>query len=123
MGKKNKNQNDLTGFLGSGTDYHGQLNFEGTLRIDGNFSGTIDSKGTLVVGEKARIEGPVKVATLICSGVVDGDIHATSSLILHKTARIKGSLATPSLLFEEGAVLNGKVHMKSQVKGPNYLTE
>ncbi|MFP4316276.1 MAG: polymer-forming cytoskeletal protein [Desulfovibrionales bacterium] len=110
MGKK-KQDNELTGFLGAGTDYNGQLNFKGTLRIDGNFSGEIDSNGTLVVGEKALIQGPIKVGTLIASGRIVGDVEASTTMIVHKTARIEGSLKTPTLVLEEGAILKGSITM------------
>ena len=42
------NENAL---LGKGADFQGKLTFEGTVRIDGRFTGEIFSDGTLIIGE------------------------------------------------------------------------
>jgi cytoskeletal protein CcmA (bactofilin family) len=110
MGRKDRDD-ELTGFLGEGTEYQGNLSFEGTLRIDGGFTGCIESRGTLVVGEKAAINGPVRVGRLVCSGRISGDVEAETSITLHKTARIQGSLKTPSMTLEEGGQIDGHISM------------
>jgi cytoskeletal protein CcmA (bactofilin family) len=112
MGRRDKD-NELTGFLGEGTDYQGNITFEGTLRIDGGFTGCIKSLGTLVVGEKAVINGPVHVGTLICSGSIVGEIIAAGSVVLHRSARLQGSLRTPTLTLEEGALFDGRIVMNT----------
>ena len=47
-------RDEINAFLGSGTDYQGKLNFQGAVRIDGNFNGEVESEGTLVVGREAK---------------------------------------------------------------------
>ena len=41
---------ELNAFLGSNTVYEGKLVFEGSVHIDGKFTGEITSEGTLVIG-------------------------------------------------------------------------
>jgi cytoskeletal protein CcmA (bactofilin family) len=113
MGRKDKD-NELTGFLGEGTEYQGNISFEGTLRIDGSFTGNIESRGTLVVGEKASINGPVRVGRLICSGRIAGEIEAVTSVVLHRTARIQGSMRTSTMVLEEGGTIDGQVCMNAE---------
>lgn len=98
-------------FLGAGTNYNGTLTFQGAIRIDGVFTGTINSEGTLIVGHNASIEGVVHVGTVVCFGKINGDIHATEKVMLNKTAVITGALFSPVLSMEEGAKLDGKLSM------------
>ena len=116
MGRRDK-ENELTGFLGEGTEYQGNITFEGTLRIDGGFTGQIESRGTLVVGEKACISGPIRVGRLICSGRISGEIEASTGMVLHRTAMIQGSITTPSLFLEEGGRIDGRVSMGGLDRG------
>ncbi len=45
---------ELNALLGKGSQFEGKLLFEGTVRIDGKFTGEIISTDTLIVGEGAR---------------------------------------------------------------------
>ncbi|WP_319777928.1 polymer-forming cytoskeletal protein [Maridesulfovibrio sp.] len=106
-------RDEINAFLGSGTDYQGKLNFQGAVRIDGNFNGEVESEGTLVVGKEARVEGVLRVGQLVLSGRLNGEVYASEKAVLHKTANLQGNLVTPSLVVEEGAVLEGRVTMSS----------
>jgi cytoskeletal protein CcmA (bactofilin family) len=101
----------LTAFIDQGSSFEGKLSFKDTVRIDGHFSGQITSENTLVVGESGVIEANVRSQVVIVSGTVAGDIVATSKVILHKTAHIDGNVQTPSLVMEDGAILNGELKM------------
>lgn len=109
---KKKPRNDaITAFLGAGTQYHGQFNFQGVVRIDGGVIGDIVSDGTLVLGEDGRVEGSIQVAELITSGRIVGDVEASRRAVLHKRSNLRGNLLCPLVVMEDGAVLNGSVRM------------
>lgn len=121
-------KDEINAFLGAGTHYQGKLNFEGSVRIDGSFTGEILSEGTLIIGKDAKVEGQIKVGQLILSGNLQGEIDANRKIVLHKTANLVGSLQTPVLVMEEGAILEGQVAMakgqgkKSGAKSAELLT-
>lgn len=104
-------KDEINAFLGAGTSYTGKLNFQGSVRIDGNFTGEVESKGTLVIGKDAHVEGEIKVGQMIISGQIDGEIVAAEKVVLHKTANLVGSLKTPVLVIEEGAIIEGQITM------------
>ncbi|WP_027177736.1 bactofilin family protein [Maridesulfovibrio bastinii] len=108
-------RDEINAFLGTGTNYQGKLNFQGAVRIDGNFNGEVESEGTLVVGKDACVEGVVHVGQLILSGKIVGEVLSKEKAVLHKTANLQGNLVTPTLMVEEGAVLEGQVTMTSSV--------
>ena len=112
MTKTNGNGAGDTGaLLGRGSRFEGKLTFEGTVQIDGEFCGDIDSPGHLIVNKGARIEGTVTVASAIVSGEVQGTITTTGTLELRSTARINGELNIESLMVERGAFFEGQVKM------------
>lgn len=104
-------RDEINAFLGTGTTYQGKLDFQGSVRIDGNFKGEASSKGTLVIGKDAHVEGVISVGQLIVSGRLEGEIVVKEKVVLHKTANLVGSISTPVLVMEEGAVLEGQVAM------------
>ncbi|TVM17581.1 polymer-forming cytoskeletal protein [Oceanidesulfovibrio indonesiensis] len=110
-------KDEINAFLGSGTAYEGKLNFQGSVRVDGSFTGEIQSEGTLIVGKDARVQGKVWVGQLIMSGHFQGEILASKKVVLHKTANLLGSLNTPVLVIEEGAVMEGQVSMGTADSG------
>ena len=104
-------KDDITAFLGAGTVYNGQLNFIGSVRIDGQFTGEITSDGTLILGKDAKVEGTISVCHLVLSGNLHGDVTVSGKSILHKTANFAGNLTTRTLIVEEGALLQGSLCM------------
>ena len=109
--KKKPRQDAITAFLGAGAQYRGQFNFQGVARVDGGVVGDIVSDGMLVLGEEGLIQGSVNVGELVASGRVLGDVTASRRVVLNKTAEIRGDLRTPSVIIEDGAVLNGRLRM------------
>ena len=102
---------DLNALLGRGSEFEGKLTFEGTVRIDGKFTGTIVTNDVLVVGEGAKLQAEVTCGTIIVHGEVAGDIKAKSAVELHHPARMKGNIETPSLMIEKGVTFEGQCRM------------
>jgi cytoskeletal protein CcmA (bactofilin family) len=101
----------LTAFIDQGSEFEGKLSFRDTVRIDGRFRGEISSENTLIIGESGEIEATIRSNTVAISGTVEGDVHAARKVVLHKTARVTGNVTSPSLVVEEGAVINGTFKM------------
>ena len=92
----------------------GSLRFDDpvNLRISGKFEGTLDTKGKLMVGEKAEIKANISGESIFIEGAVTGNILATKLLKLGKTARLNGDVETPSLGVQEGAIIAGQIRME-----------
>jgi cytoskeletal protein CcmA (bactofilin family) len=102
---------DLNALLGRGSEFEGKLTFEGTVRIDGKFSGTIVTTATLVVGEGAQVNAEVTCGTIIVHGEVHGNIKASSVVEIHQPARVHGNVETPVLMIAKGVQFNGQCKM------------
>jgi cytoskeletal protein CcmA (bactofilin family) len=109
---------DLNALLGRGSEFDGKLTFEGTVRIDGKFTGSIMTNDTLVVGEGAKINAEVTCGTIIVHGEVVGNIRARGAVELHQPARVRGNIETPSLMIDKGVVFEGQCKMENLEKLP-----
>src|SRR2546422_3900702 len=94
-------------FLGKGAQFKGIIHFEGTIRIDGRLEGEIHTKGTLMVGEHAVIEGDITADVVVSGGHINGNIVASEKVQLLSAGVVTGTIKTPLLSIEEGVHLYG----------------
>jgi|SRR5450755_3851843 len=108
---------DLNALLGKGSEFEGKLTFEGTVRIDGKFSGEIHTNDVLVIGEGARVQAEINAGSVVINGEVQGNIRAKTSIELHPPARVRGNLEAPSLSIDKGVIFEGTCKMEAQSSG------
>jgi cytoskeletal protein CcmA (bactofilin family) len=106
----------LTAFLGKGTRMTGTLVFEGPSRIEGHVEGEVSAKDTLTVGESATVNARLNGTLIVIRGTVTGDIVAQTRLEIHAPGKVIGDVTTPSLVINEGAILDGRCSMRSGVQ-------
>ncbi len=99
----------LSGFLGPGASWSGDLSFEGRLRIDGDFRGRIYSEDLLEIGSTGRVEGEVDVARAVVAGTVDGVLRVRDSLVIEDSAVIRGEVWMTRIRVAQGALVEAKV--------------
>ena len=68
---------------------------------------------TITVEEGAKIAANVNAGSATISGIVKGNVKVNDSLILTSTARVLGDIKVEVLQVEAGALLTGKVSMKT----------
>jgi cytoskeletal protein CcmA (bactofilin family) len=107
-----RNSGDLNALLGRGSEFEGKLTFEGTVRIDGKFSGEIVTNDVLVIGEGARVQAEISAGSVVINGEVQGNIRAKTSIELRQPARVQGNLETPSLSIDKGVIFEGSSKME-----------
>ena len=110
MSSNNRESLDET-FLGRDASFKGELSFGGTLCIDGKFEGQISTNGTLIISKTGEIKADIQAETVICEGLVKGNIVASKKVELRPNSNIIGNIQSPSLNIEVGAKLDGKCDM------------
>jgi len=113
-------QKRIDSLIGAGTTLNGDIVFTGGLRIDGTVEGkvtTVDNQpGTLVISEKARVDGEVRVSHVVVNGVVSGPVTANDYLELQAKARVNGDVQYRALEMHVGAIVQGKlVHSEPEM--------
>lgn len=110
--------NELNALLGKGSQFEGKLLFEGSVRIDGKFSGEIISTDNLIIGEGAEVKANIQVGTLTCLGDYQGDAKATKAIELKAPAKVRGNLTTASIVVERGVFFDGNCKMDTGGANP-----
>jgi cytoskeletal protein CcmA (bactofilin family) len=117
LGKKEERagngRNEISAFLGKDTEFEGKLTFEGTVQIDGKFTGEVRTQGTLIIGESAKIQAEIYANSIIISGEVRGNLTATNRLEIHAPGKLIGNIKTQVLRVDEGVIFDGNCQMTS----------
>ena len=112
--KKHPPQKRIDCLIGAGTTVRGDIVFTGGLRIDGQVTGNVATadgqEGTLVVSERARVGGEIRVSHVVVNGTVEGPITASDYLELQPKARVTGDVAYKTLEMHVGAVIQGRLN-------------
>lgn len=108
--------------LGASTVIEGNLISKGNVRLDGEFTGTLDITGNVLVGETAKIHADLDARNISIAGAVRGNITGNKVQLL-RTGRIWGDIRANALTTEEGAFIDGKITMRGHEAHIDYPTE
>lgn len=107
-------QKRIDSLIGAGMVVNGDVTFSGGLRIDGHVHGNVVAANgepcTLVVSERAKVEGEVRVSHLVLNGTVNGPLVAIDYLELQPKARVVGDVTYKTLEMHLGAVIRGRLN-------------
>jgi cytoskeletal protein CcmA (bactofilin family) len=102
----------MSGFMGSGIDLKGEVQFKDLMRIDGHFNGKINSEeGRLIVSNNGTVDADVRVAVAQIHGTINGNVVASKRIEMGRTSKVIGNIQTPELTIEQGAVFDGDCRM------------
>jgi cytoskeletal protein CcmA (bactofilin family) len=124
-GKISKAQHRIESLIGEGTTVEGNLVFSGGLHIDGRIKGNVladdDQASRLVLSEKARVEGEIRVSHAVVNGTVMGPVYAGEYLELQAKARVTGDVHYKTMEIQVGAVVQGRLVHEEAVQAPRML--
>src|SRR6187401_828509 len=111
MTRWRKSEDIVGGFLDNGTEVTGALQFSNTLRIDGNFHGSIVGEDRLIIGEQAVVHADIRVGDIEIMGQVFGNVQVKGQAEIFSTGRLRGDLRASVLIIQAGAILEGRSSM------------
>jgi len=96
QGEKSQPGNEGYSVLDAQIVIRGDIETEGTLRVDG------------------RLEGNVSAAEMVICGAVHGNIDVERRVELESTANVVGDLSADAILVHEGGTVRGRLIVRSQ---------
>ena len=112
-GKTSKPQNRIDSLIGEATTVEGNVIFTGGLRIDGKVKGNVlasdEQPSTLVLSERARVEGEIRVSHAVINGTVVGPVYGTQYVELQTKCKVTGDVHYRTLEIQLGAVVQGRL--------------
>src|SRR5210317_1246446 len=98
--------------IGSSIHINGDLRGDEDLRIEGNVSGTVELRNSvLTIGKEGKVKAGVYAKSIAVDGETKGDLYATECVSVHANARVQGNIIAPRVSIEEGAHFKGSIEM------------
>lgn len=101
---------DTTTLISQGTELVGDINFTGTLEINGSVIGNINSQhkdARVRILNGGSVQGDIRAAVIELNGTVKGNIFALQSLCLQSDCNIEGNIHYSNMEMRVGAQVNG----------------
>jgi len=103
--------------IGADANFKGELSFDKSVRIEGNFEGQIHSKGTLHIAEGASVSANVEATNVKIEGTCKGNLTVAEKLHMLASAKVEGDLRTSRLEISDGAIFVGNVVVGQSASG------
>ncbi|MDE0876709.1 MAG: polymer-forming cytoskeletal protein [Porticoccaceae bacterium] len=103
---------ESTTLVAAGTELKGDLNFSGSLEIQGSIVGKIvadDETAQIRILNGGSVLGEIWVPNVIVNGLIEGDIYASKHIQLAAKAKVAGTIYYSSIEIERGADIGGKL--------------
>ena len=97
--------------LGRDDALSGRLQLKGGGQLLGNFSGSVECDGDLLIGPEAHVEADIRSDQVTIAGFVRGNIIASSRLKITATGRLEGDAKVGALVVLEGGVHHGVIRV------------
>ncbi len=116
FGKKGSGGAGIT-LIANNCELSGDVHFSDELQVNGTIKGNIfaveGSKAVIVVSEKGRVKGDIRVPNVVINGKVFGDIHSEKHIELAAKAEINGNVYYNLIEMVMGSRVDGNlVHVK-----------
>jgi cytoskeletal protein CcmA (bactofilin family) len=125
-GKTSKPQTRIDSLIGDGTTVEGNVIFSGGLRVDGRVKGNVltadDQPSTLVLSERARVEGEIRVSHAVINGTVIGPVFGGEYVELQAKSNVNGDVHYRTLEIQLGAVVQGRLVHQEESPAPKPMT-
>ena len=92
--------------IGADLTITGNVISKGEVQVDGSIQGDLHC-ASLIIGEKAEINGVVVAEDVVVRGQVTGSIHGVR-VNLQASSQVNGDITHQSLAIEQGAFFEGK---------------
>ncbi|MEI8113043.1 MAG: polymer-forming cytoskeletal protein [Bacteroidia bacterium] len=115
MAKENREISlQVINLIAKGTQITGDILSDGDIRIDGEVTGNLDTKGRLVIGESGKLEGEIRCKSCEIAGNHKGKLFIGELLSLKASSNVTGDIITGKLSIEPGAYFAGTCTMSNE---------
>ena len=106
-----KNKEKLESFIGLNSNFKGDINTGGTLRIDGSMDGNVNADW-VILSEKAHIKGDIMAKGIIIGGRIEGNLRAEEMFEIKSKGQVFGDIFANKLSILEGGIFNGRASVE-----------
>lgn len=100
--------------IGADARFNGELSFDGSVRIDGSFEGSIKTPGKVFISQSGKVKAEIEAGNVTIDGSVEGNVITEGRIQLNATCKLKGDVIAAKMQMAEGASWSGRCDV-----GPN----
>jgi cytoskeletal protein CcmA (bactofilin family) len=87
----------------------GDIQTEGTIRVDGRLEGTLHRVDTLIIGAGGTVVGDIEAREVVIGGNLCGNLTVTGRVEVQSSASVQGDIHAAAVLLQEGGTIHGHV--------------
>jgi cytoskeletal protein CcmA (bactofilin family) len=89
----------------------GDLNTEGTVRVDGRVEGTLHRADTLIIAAGGIVVGDVDAREVVIGGDLTGTLTVSGRVEVQASATVYGDIHAAAVMLHEGGTVRGHVEI------------
>lgn len=121
--QRQSTSNSNKNILSADVTVTGAIKFQGEMEIDGKIDGEIETTGSLIIREHARVKAQIKTGAIVVYGKIHGNIVASERVELRRSAEVIGDIKAAVLTVEAGAVFVGNSAIGSVAAKPQSAAQ
>ena len=102
--------------VNAGSSFEGTCKSNGSICIEGEFTGTIEGADNVYVHKRARVNADIHAKNVMVHGEVNGNIFSEEEINISDTGQVTGGVEAPSLTISSGGYLDGHCRMSAAEK-------
>lgn len=107
--KRRMSDVDFSSCIADGTEIHGAYGGKTDLMIEGVLHGDVDVEGTVLLADKAIVNGDLSGVNVIVGGRVTGNVNARKAAEVRPQAIVQGSVIAREVFIAVGAKVGGEI--------------
>ena len=100
--------------IGQGTAFKGDINTDKSVRIEGDFDGSIESSSKVFIGKAGKMTGSVKCSEMTVEGDIDCSVNCSELFTLATTGKFKGEVSAKNVSILPGCEFDGQLKVKKE---------
>lgn len=99
-------ENQMT-VIGPDARFKGELHFEGSARILGEYEGSIVTPGRVEIASGGRCNAKVDAQRIVVDGRAEGELIGRDRIEMNPTAHVRADISAGNLIVQDGASFVG----------------
>jgi len=106
---------------GEGIVIRGEVKAYEDITLAGRVEGTIEvPHHVLTIGQHAQVSAEISAKTVVVSGSVTGNLHATDQVVLGGHGAVEGDIVAPRVTIIDGARFDGRIDMPARLTAASH---
>jgi cytoskeletal protein CcmA (bactofilin family) len=107
MFQKKEMESHFDVVIGPNSLIKGDIESEGSIRVDGKIIGNITSLGNVIISENAFVQGDITCVNSDIYGKCEGNVKVKGKINIHQNSSLVGDILARSFSTKEGSVFKG----------------